>query len=91
MFANLIQIITRRPPTDHGRVFVEEVRLVDHVVPRNVRVEKLILWCWFLIAGKCALVIWLIEKYHMKVNPLWVNAPTVFFALMCTAAYLWRE
>lgn len=91
MFANLIQIITRRPPSDHGRAFVEEVRLVDHVIPRNPRVERLILVCWFLIVGKCALVIWLIGKYHMKLNPLWVNGPTVFFALMCTAAYFWRE
>ena len=91
MFANLLQLLTRRSPTDHDTSFVEEVRLVDHLPPRNPRLEKLILICWVLIAAKCYLVVWLVTKYHMKLNPLWVNAPTVAFALMCTAVYFWRD
>jgi hypothetical protein len=91
MFANLLQLLTGRPPNDQERHFVEEVRLIDHVPPRNLRVEKLILGCWVLIAVKCALVVWLVGKYHMKLNPLWVNAPTVMFGLLCTAVYYCRE
>ena len=91
MFANLLQLITRRPPASHSRGFVEEVRLVDHLPARNPRAEKLFLVCWLLIAAKCWLVVWLIDKYHMKLNPLWVNAPTIAFALLCTAVYFFRE
>lgn len=91
MFANLLQVITRRPPSDHDSAFVEEVRLVDHVRPRNRQVERLILVCWIAIAIKCALVVWLVGRYHLRLDPLWVNGPTVFFALMCTAAYYWSN
>lgn len=91
MISTLLQLITRRPPADYDRNFVEEVRLLEHRQRRNPRVEKLIFICWLLIAGKCALVVWLVERYHMNFSPLWVNAPTIFFALMCTAAYFWRE
>jgi len=91
MFANLLQLISRRPPPDYDRTFVEEVRLTDYLPERNPRVEKLILVCWLLITVKCLLVVWLVGKYHMHFNPLWVTAPTVIFGLMCTAAYFWRE
>lgn len=88
---NLLQLITRRPPPGHDRHFVEEVRLREHLPRRNPRVEKLILICWILIAGKCGLMIWLIDRYEIKFDALWVNGPTVLFALMCTAAYFARD
>jgi hypothetical protein len=91
MIPNLLRLLTRRPPADYERGFVEEVRLLDHLPPRNPRVEKLILFCWILIVLKCWLVVWLVGKYHMKFDPLWVNAPTVMAALMCTGAYFLRE
>jgi hypothetical protein len=91
MFANLVQLITGRPPAEHESGFVEEVRLVEHRRPRNPRAEKLFLICWLLIAVKCALVVWLVDKYDMKFNALWVNAPTVAFALLCTAVYFFRD
>ena len=91
MFANLLQLITRRPPPEYDRSFIEEVRLADYLPKRNPRVEKLILVCWVLIAIKCLLVVWLIGKYHMKFDPLWVTAPTIAFGLMCTGVYFWRD
>jgi hypothetical protein len=91
MFANFIQLISGRPPAEHERGFVEEVRLVEHARPRNRRAEKLFVVCWMLIAVKCSLVIWLVDKYDMKFSPLWVNAPTVCFALLCTAVYYFRD
>lgn len=90
MFANFLQLMTRRPPSE-GRGFVEEVRLVDHLRRRNPRAERLFLLFWLLIAGKCALVVWLVEKYRMPLDPLWVNAPTVAFALLCTGVYFFRD
>ena len=91
MFANFLQLITGRPPAEHERGFVEEVRLVEHARPRNRRAEKLFLICWLLIAVKCFLVVWLVDKYHMNFSPLWVNAPTVCFALVCTAVYYFYD
>jgi len=91
MFPNLVRLVTRRPPPDYDRGFVEEVRLVEFLPVRNRRVEKVILICWLLIAGKCWLVTWLVGKYHMNFAPLWVNGPTVFFALMCTAVFYFRR
>ena len=91
MFANFLQLITGRPPAEHDRGFVEEVRLVEHARARNPRAEKLFLICWLLISAKCGLVIWLVDKYDMKFNALWVNAPTVCFALLCTAVYFFRD
>lgn len=91
MFANFLDLLTRRPPTDYRGGFVEAVTFVDPRPLRNPRVERIILLCWLLIAGKCWLVTWLVEKYHMKFDALWVNVPTVIFALMCTAAYFLHE
>lgn len=91
MIPNLLQLLSRRPPTEFDRGFVEEVRMLDHAPRRNPRIEKLILVCWILIAAKCGAVVWLVERYHMKFDPLWVNGPTVVFALMCTAAYFLHE
>jgi len=91
MIPHLLQLITGRPPPDHDRGFVEEVRLIEHLPQRNPRVEKLILACWILIALKCWLVAWLVDKYAMKFDALWVNAPTIAAALLCTAVYFWRD
>jgi hypothetical protein len=91
MLANLFQLIARRTPPDDPHGFVEEVRVASDARVRNRRVEKVLLGCWLAITGKCWLVIWLIGKYHLALNPLWVNGPTVLFALLCTGVYYFRE
>ena len=90
MFANLLQLITRRPPPDYERSFVQEVRVKERS-PRNPRIERLLLICWLVILVKCFLVIWLVAKYHMTFNADWIIVPTVISALVCTAAYIWRD
>lgn len=90
MFANLLQLITRRTPPDYARGFVKGVS-VHHPVVRHRRVERVLLACWLLIVAKSWLVIWAVEHYHIPVNPLWVIAPTVAFAAVCTAVYIWRD
>lgn len=91
MFHNLLQALSGRPPFEGEYRFVEEVRLVEAPRPRNARVEKLILGCWLAIAAKCGLVVWLVDRYQMPFDPLWVNAPTVGCALVCTGLYFWHD
>jgi hypothetical protein len=90
MFANLLQLITRRPPPDYERSFVQEVR-VKQRSPRNPRIERIIVAGWLLIVAKSVFVIWAVQKFHLGFNAAWVIAPTVIFALLCTAVYFWRD
>jgi hypothetical protein len=87
VFHNLLHLVTRRPPIGYDAGFVEEVRLVDHLPRRNRRAERLFIVCWVLIAVKCVVVTWLVAHYRMGFSPLWVTAPTVVFAVVCTAVY----
>jgi hypothetical protein len=91
MFANLLQLITRHPPAEEYDVaFVKEVS-VRRPEARDPRTLRVLLAGWLLIAGKCWLITWLIGKYHVPIDPLWVVGPTVLFALLCTAVYYRRE
>lgn len=90
MFANLGRFINRRHAADYERGFIREVR-VKQKSPRNKRVERVIALCWVLIVIKSFAVIWLFDRYHVPVNPLWVIAPTVMFAALCTVVYLLRD
>jgi hypothetical protein len=90
MFPDFVRLINRRPPADYEKDFVREVRVRDKP-PRNRKVERLILICWAIILLKCVAVVWLFDRYHVPLNPLWVIAPTVIFATLCTAVYLLRD
>jgi hypothetical protein len=90
MFANLLQLITRRPPPDFERRFVQDVH-VSRRSPRHARTERIILAGWILILAKSFLMIWVVDKYHLSFNANWVILPTVVSGLLCTAVYLWRD
>jgi uncharacterized membrane protein len=90
MFADFIRLFNRRPPVDYERSFVRAVRVSDRP-PRNRRVERVIAVCWGVIAVKCVVVVWLFSRYHVPVSALWVIAPTVVFAALCTLVYMLRE
>ncbi len=90
MFANLIQLITRRPPPDFERGFVEDVH-VTRRRPRNRRTERILLFGWILILLKSFAMIWLVDRYHLKFNANWIIIPTVVAALLCTAVYFRKE
>ena len=90
MFADLVKLINRRPPTDYEQGFVRSVTVTSKS-PRNRRLERLFAICWVVIVIKSFAVIWLFDRYHVPVNPLWVIAPTVIFAALCTAVYLLRD
>ena len=94
MFANLLQLITGRPPPEmEGRAFIQEVR-VHQVEPRNPKVERLIFICWILIAIKHVLVIWVCRHYPVPFHQLWVNFPTWLLGVLATGIYygrVWRK
>jgi len=90
MFADLFQLRMRRPPPDYERAFVADVD-VRRPVPRNPRVEKLILFCWGLIAVKHVAVIWAVHHYAVPFHQLWINAPTFLLGLLATLAYYLHE
>lgn len=90
MFANLHHWISRRPPETYEEAFVAGVQAV-RPVPRNPRLEKLILLCWGLIAVKHVAVIWAVHHYAVPFHQLWINAPTFLLGLLATLAYYGRE
>jgi hypothetical protein len=90
MFPNPLNLILRRPSADYERGFVREVNIRQHRT-RNRRVERLLIWGWVIIAVKCVVVTWLVSHYAIPFNPLWVIAPTVIFAALCTGVYYWRD
>jgi hypothetical protein len=90
MFADFVRLICRRRPTDYERGFVRSVK-VSEKPPRNRRIERFIYVCWGIILLKSAAVFWLFDHYHVPVNPMWVVAPTLIFATLCTVVYLLRD
>ncbi len=90
MFANLLQWITRRDPDEPDHAFVAEVH-ATRPVPRDPRVEKIILLCWVLIAVKHVAVIWAVHHYPVPFHQLWINAPTFLLGLVATLAYYHRD
>ena len=90
MFANFLNLITRRAPAAYEYGFVREVRVTGNE-PRHARTEKIILACWVLICAKSWLMIWLVGRYHVPINADWVIVPTVIFAAVCTVVYYGRR
>jgi hypothetical protein len=90
MLADFVRLINRRPPVDYERGFVRGVS-VSTRSPRNRKVERVIVICWGIILLKCLGVVWLFSHYHVPVSSLWVIAPTVIFAALCTVLYLLRD
>lgn len=92
MFANLLQLITRRSHSeDYDHAFVREVRVSPPREVRSRRAERWIIAGWILISVKCVAIWWLIETYRVPIHPLWLVGPTVLFGFLATAAYIWRD
>ena len=87
MFANLLRLITNRPPPGVDRhAFVEEVHVHD-TERRHPRVERLIFACWILIAIKHVGIIWVCHRYPVPFHQLWVNFPTWLLGVLATGLY----
>lgn len=90
MFANLHQLISRRPATGANPEFVVEVN-VPRKRTRNPRMERFILICWGLIALKHVAVLYACYHWPVPFNALWINAPTFLLGLLATTVYYWRN
>ena len=90
VFANFLQLISRRPPAEADRhAFIEEI-VVRERDPRNPRVERLIFICWVLIAVKHVAIIWACNHYPVPFHQLWINFPTWLLGALATGIYLGR-
>ena len=91
MLANLFHLRGGRPPPPEQahRAFVEELRVYDRE-RRDPRVERVILWCWLLIAAKHVAVIVAVHRFAMPFHQLWVNFPTWLLGALATGIYCWR-
>lgn len=90
VFANLLQLISRRPSAEVARhAFVEEVAISDRE-RRNPRVERLIFICWVLITIKHVAIIWVCHRYPVPFHQLWINFPTWLLGVLATGIYMWR-
>ena len=90
MFADFFQWHNRRPPEAYEQAFIADVA-VRQPVPRDPRLEKLILLCWGLIAVKHVAVIWAVHRYAVPFHQLWINAPTFLLGLLATLVYHFRR
>jgi hypothetical protein len=89
MFANPAHWFPHRSPSrDPG--FIEDVK-VTRLTRRNRHIELIFIVCWILIAVKCVFVAWAVHHYRMPFSPMWVIGPTVTFAALATAIYLFSD
>jgi hypothetical protein len=90
VFSNLFHPFSPKTRPDYEAGFVKDVE-VRHRVPRNSKLERLLIACWILIAIKSVVVAWAVPHYHVPFSALWVIIPTVAFASLCTGVYCWRR
>ena len=77
-------------PAENDPSFVQGIR--PSRTPRgNPRVARLIAIGWVLIAIKSVVVWWACSHYALPFHPLWIIAPTVAFAALCTGVYLFAR
>ncbi|MEY2879358.1 MAG: hypothetical protein RLZZ15_1738 [Verrucomicrobiota bacterium] len=89
MFANLFQLVSGRASPAAAEAFVQEIHVADRP-RRDPRVERLICWCWWLIAAKHVAIIWACAAYPIPFHQLWVNFPTWLLGALATVIYYGR-
>ena len=89
MFANLLQLISGRPPPAEveANAFVAGVDVAARQERRDPKVERLILVCWILIALKHVAIIWVCRRYPVPYHQLWINFPTWLLGVLATVIY----
>lgn len=90
MFPNLLQPSGRENSRQSQPPFIHHVAVKEKRI-RNIRVERLIVAGWVLIAIKSVVVWWACQHYTVPVHPLWVIVPTVLMALLCTGLYYYHR
>jgi len=73
----------------HGQTKSPLVKLPRE--PRSPISEVWIIAGWVLILMKCTVLWWAINTYNVPIHPMWIVGPTVAFAALATALYVWRD
>lgn len=89
MISNFLDLVTRRGRRDYPRGFVRSVTL--RRTERDRKFERLMWIFWGVIIAKCGGIWWLMRHYNVPIHPLWVVVPTLMFAALITAVYVWRD
>ena len=77
-------------PMENEPDFIDEIR--PSTSSRGSRwVTRLIIAGWVLIVVKSVFVWWACAHYALPFHPLWVIAPTVASAALCTGLYLYAR
>ncbi len=63
----------------------------DESSVNNPWVIRLIIGGWIFIVIKSIVVWWACAHYSVPFHPLWIIAPTVAFAALCTGVYLYAR
>lgn len=70
--------------------FIKDIRVRE--APKTTPwATRLIIGGWILIGIKSVVVWWACAHYGLPFHPLWVIAPTVAFAALCTGVYLYAR
>jgi len=70
--------------------FIKDVR-TSNAPETSPWATRLIIGGWALIGIKSIVVWWACAHYALPFHPLWVIAPTVAFAALCTGVYLYAR
>lgn len=89
MISNFVDLVSRRGRRDYPRGFIRSVQTRRSA--RDRKLERQLRIFWAIIVAKCALIWWLMRHYHVPIHPLWVVVPTLMFAALITAVYVWRD
>jgi hypothetical protein len=82
---------TRTAPHDSAHGQIKTAPATQPREPRSPLAEKWILAGWVLILLKCTGVWWAINTYNVPLHPMWLVGPTIGFAALATALYIWRD
>jgi hypothetical protein len=86
------KFMTRRPTPQvpaHGQATAGLASLPRE--PRSPSAERWIIAGWVLILLKCTALWWAIIAFHVPIHPMWLVGPTLAFAALATALYIWRD
>lgn len=53
-----------------------------------LRTPLIVISCWAIILGKCALVIWAVDRWQVPINAGWIVWPTLVAAALATIIWL---
>jgi hypothetical protein len=91
VISNFLDLVSRRGRREYPQEFIRSVNLRRTESESDRKLKRLLWIFWGVILVKCAFIWWLMRHYHVPIHPLWVVVPTLMFAALITAVYVWRD